>query len=99
MASLVTEANGYRRLEFERPAPYKGRGRIRLGKMPKCEAESIKGQIEQLLQDLYLGRSHDRVLCEWIKSRPSWLRDRMAKEHLAEASQQTAATLGEFLVE
>jgi integrase len=80
MASIVKEANGRRRIEFN--LPDMPRQRIRLGKTNQRTAESIKVKIEHLISAAVSGCGWDNDLAEWVARIGDDLADKLAEAKL-----------------
>lgn len=93
MASLVNRKNGRREIQFTDPNGK--RQTVRLGKMPKRTAESIKTRIEHLLTAQISKRPIDGDTARWVASLDDMLTSRLAKVGLVR--QRESATLGDFL--
>ncbi len=104
MASLSTDKQGNRTIEFS--GPDGSRQRIRLGKMPKRDAVKIKGHIENLLIAKRSGNSIDNAAADWLATTDGKLHGRLAKlglvtprviEQASEPeSEPTGPLLGDF---
>jgi integrase len=95
MASLIRDANGYKRIQF---ATDDGRPTIRLGKMPVKAAETMKRRIETLIACRTAGIALDAETACWLRDLPDDLHDRVARVGLAEPRQtRERAALGDML--
>ena len=95
MASVVNRPNGRREIQFTDAAGE--RQTIRLGKMPKRDAESVKTRIEYLLTATISKQPLDGDTAKWVASLDSVMSDRLAKAGLMR--QRETALLGTFLAE
>jgi hypothetical protein len=77
MASVVSRPNGRREIQFTDAAGK--RQTVRLGKMPKRDAESIKTRIEHLLTAQITKRPLEGDTARWVASLDDVLADRLAK--------------------
>lgn len=81
MASVTTEANGRRRIDW-RDAD--GRARVlRLGLVPMEHADYVKRRVEELLRDRSIQRPHDPELCRWLNALPDALHAKLERVGLA----------------
>jgi len=93
MASLIADANNRWRVQF---AFQGARRTIRLGKMPRRAAETIRRHIEALIAAKLSGQPLDGQTASWLGGLgDSPLRERLAATGLIEAPRR--AVLGEFL--
>jgi len=93
MASVINDPNGRRRLQFTDP---NGRRQtIRLGKMPKRTAESVKTYVEHLLVAQLSKRPVDGDTAKWVASLDDVLSERLAKAGLIRGRE--SALLGDFM--
>ncbi len=98
MASISNDPNGRRRIQFV--APDKARKSIRLGKVSKRDAESIKFRVEQLLASKITGNAVDSDTAQWVAALPTPLAAKLAKAGLtARPEDKAEATLGPFLTD
>ncbi len=96
MASIATDKNGNRRIQFV--APDGRRPAIRLGKVSQRAAESLKFRVEQLLEALNLGRSMEPALAQWVADLTPRVAKKLARVGLIPEPEAKAATaLGPFL--
>ncbi len=93
MASVVNRPNGRREIQFT-DATGK-RKTVRLGKMSKRDAESVKTRIEHLLTSQITKRPLEGDTARWVASLDDVLADRLAKVGLIR--QRESAMLGDFL--
>ena len=77
MASVVNRPNGRREIQFTDAAGK--RQTVRLGKMPKRDAESVKTRIEHLLTSQITKRSLEGDTARWVASLDDVLAGRLAK--------------------
>jgi hypothetical protein len=77
MASVVNRPNGRREIQFTDAAGK--RQTVRLGKMPKRDAESVKTRIEHLLTAQITKRPLEGDTARWVASLDDVLADRLAK--------------------
>jgi len=93
MASIANDPNGRRRLQF---TDTNGRRQtIRLGKMPKRTAESVKVYVEHLLTTQLSKQPLDGETARWVASLDDMLSDKLANVGLIQ--QRDSATLGPFI--
>lgn len=81
MASIIREANGCRRIEFNLPGERKRR-KIRLGKMNLRSAKGIKSKVEQLISAVASGYGWDSETAEWVGRIGDDLADKLATHRL-----------------
>ena len=93
MASVVNRKNGRREVQFT-DADGK-RQTVRLGKMPKRDAESVKTRIEHLLTAKITKRPLEGDTARWVASLDDVLAGRLAKVGLIR--QRESATLAAFV--
>jgi hypothetical protein len=93
MASLSNDPGGRRRILFIDPDG--NRKAIRLGKISKRQAESVKLRIEDLAGAKISGSTPSDETCRWLASIDDDLRDKLAAVGLAESRE--SATLGKFV--
>lgn len=93
MASVVNRPNGRREVQFS-DADGK-RKTVRLGKMPKRDAESVKIRIEHLLTAQITKRPLEADTARWVATLDEVLADRLAKVGLIR--QRESAFLNEYL--
>lgn len=94
MASVANDPNGRRRILFT--APDGTRKTVRLGKLPKKDAEQVARHVEHLLAARAYGAPVPRPTAARLESVGEPLRDRLAAAGLADAPAR-APTLGGFL--
>lgn len=96
MASISTDKNGNRRIQFiDRNGD---RRAIRLGKLPKRDVEAIKTKIEALNAAAISGSSWSNETAEWVGSLQAPLHRKLAAVGLvARRAQAEQANLGAFL--
>ncbi|NQT39184.1 MAG: hypothetical protein HQ581_16925, partial [Planctomycetes bacterium] len=98
MASISNDPGGRRRILFVDPDGQ--RKAVRLGKVSKREAESVKYRIEQLLAAKIIGNAVDGDAAQWVASLPAPLAAKLAKVGLiAKPERKAEATLGPFLTD
>ena len=85
MASVSNDSNGTRRVQFV--AKDGSRKAIRLGKVPKRDAEAFKTKLEALLSAKCLGNSPDRETSVWLSELSDDLFDKLATAELIEPRQ------------
>ena len=88
MASIANDSNGKRRIQFV--APCGKRKTIRLGKMSKRAAESIKTRVEQLLECQYLSRPIEADLAKWLSEIDTKLEAKLVAAGLVEGKHTPA---------
>ena len=93
MASVVNRPNGRREVQFFDPAGK--RQTVRLGKMPKRDAESVKTHVEHLLAAQITKQPLDRETARWVANLGDTLADRLANVGLIR--KRESATLADFL--
>lgn len=94
MASL-SEKNGHRIIQF-----YDASGRrrtLRIGKIPKKTAESVRGHVERLVQAQITGHAVDDVTAFWVSKLESKMTGKLAKAGLI--AEREASTLGKLVDE
>jgi integrase len=101
MASLYTDANGTRTIQFR---DHNGKRRtIRLGAMPKRDAEEIRKHVEKMVVSKVSRLSVENATATWLAVAGRDMLAKLAKVGLLELSQASAdeeeppATLGPFL--
>jgi len=70
---------------------------IRLGAVPKREAERIGRYVDRIVSDQKLGRPHDHDVVEWLSGLDAAVAERQQAAGLVEGTRQTATRLGDFL--
>ena len=93
MASLVRRPNGRREIQFTDSVGK--RHTVRLGKMPKRDAESVKTRVEHLLTAQITKRPIEGDTARWVASLDDVLAARLARVGLIRARE--SAMLGDFL--
>ena len=88
MASISTDKRGLRRLLFM--GLNGNRKSIRLGKIPKRAAESIKQHVEHLLSCNQAGLAFNAQTSEWLNKIDQSLRTKLAKHGLVSLKEHTA---------
>ena len=100
MASLSNDPKGLRRIQF---IGLDGRRKtIRLGRIPKRDAEAVKVKVEQLLACKLSGCSWDAELAKWVADIPRRLADKLTKLELMserDGPESVLASLGVFLAQ
>ncbi len=92
MASLANDPAGTRRILFVDPD---GRRRtIRLGKLPKRDAQAVRTRVEALLAAKIAGQPIDRDTARWLGSVGQTLHDKLAAANLIDGRQ--SATIGDW---
>lgn len=96
MASMTTDKNGNRAIEF---VSQEGtRKRLKLGKMPKADVESIKSKIEHILSRKRAQREPDDDVANWIAKLTPAFADRLADLGVIPPRKKTdQTTLAAFL--
>jgi hypothetical protein len=94
MASIITQANGTRMIQFTPPGGSK-RETIRLGKMNLRQAEAIKVRVEHLVYAATTRHPPDEETARWVAGLEDWLGDKLAAVGLI--PKRAAMTLGAFL--
>ena len=92
MASLFTEHNGTRRIQFLLGGVRKG---IRLGAMPQRAAESVARHIDALIQSKLVGLALEADTASWLGRLDDVLYGRIAATGLV--APRSSSTLGAFL--
>ena len=93
MASIIREPGGRKTIQFV--GPNGKRPKIRLGKVSRRIAESIKVRVEQLVAAAMSGHAPDQETARWVASLGSVLANRLAKAGLIEPPEKEA--LGDFI--
>ena len=88
MASISSAANGTRIIQFT--GPDGSRRTIRLGKVSKRDAETIKSFIERIIQNRIAGVPLDATTADWIRRIEDQLHDRIARSGLIEHRDKSA---------
>ena len=95
MASIANDPNGRRRLQF---TDANGRRQtIRLGKIPKRTAESVKIYVEHLLTAKLSKQPIDGETARWVASLDDILAGKLAKAGLVQ--QRASTQLGSFMAD
>ena len=81
MASIVTEKNGRRLIQLS-PSENPNRPKIRLGKVTKREAESVRVHVENLLRAKRTGDPMPPSTADWLANVPDAMRERIEKAEL-----------------
>ncbi len=99
MASISTDSGGLRRIQFV--AKDGSRKAIRLGKIPKRDAEFFKAKLESLLSAKLIGNAPDRETSIWLSGLSDDLFNKLAKAGLVESRKPVepvaVMTVGGFL--
>ena len=82
MASVSNDSNGKRRIQFV--AKDGSRKAIRLGKIPKRDADFFKTKVESLLSAQMVGNSPDRETSGWLADLSDDLFEKLAVAGLVE---------------
>lgn len=85
MASLSNAKNGCRTIQFVGAGK---RQTVRLGKMPKKQAEAVKGRIEFLVAASVTGQPIDGETARWVASLDDTLHEKLSRVGLVPARQQ-----------
>lgn len=93
MASINTETNGHRRIQFV--APDGKRPTIRLGNVTERQAEAIRIKVEELLAASITGHAPSEEVSHWVARLPEKLADRLASVGLIQRRRQ--GVLGDFV--
>jgi len=97
MASIANDPGGKRRVQFMAPDGT-GRKSIRLGKVSKRDADSVKFRVESLLASQFTGNPIDADTAIWVANLGPELSEKLAAVGLIQSREiKAAATLGEFL--
>ncbi len=97
MASIVTETGGRRLIQLS-PSEHSGRPKIRLGKVTKREAESVRVHVENLLRAKRTGSPIPPSTADWLANVPDAVRKRIEKAELVGPQERRESpTLGEWL--
>lgn len=96
MASVVTYADGLRRIEFSL-TPNGPRKTVRLGRVNMKTAESWEARIEAIVGDKLAGRPHNAEMSEWLGGLDETTLARLRKVGLADGVGLSHTTLGAFL--
>ncbi len=91
MASVCNDAGCCRRILFVDPDGC--RKTIRLGKLSKRDAESIKLRVESLLSSAMTGNAMDRDLSVRVANMKPWLREKLERAELLEPLEPVAPKL------
>ncbi len=97
MASVVMENEGRRLIQLSE-GEHPDRPKIRLGKVTKREAESVRVHIENLLRAKMTGSPIPPATAAWLSNIPEVLRLRLERSELVEPSERrTCPTLAEWV--
>jgi integrase len=98
MASIANDPGGKRRILFM--LPNGDRKAIRLGKVSRRTAESVKYRVEQLLESLQFGRPMESDLMQWVTNLEPQLAKRLTRVGLIRKTESISpTTLGPFLAD
>ena len=93
MATLDVDKNGLKRVRFK---TLDGRREsIRLGRLPKKDAETVRNYVSRLETAQQLGTSPDADTLQWLGRLTDWLYSKLV--HVGLAAEKQSATLGAFL--
>ncbi|MCH7792472.1 MAG: hypothetical protein IID31_09365, partial [Planctomycetes bacterium] len=95
MASISNDGNGSKRLQF---FDGKNRKTVRLGKMSKRNAESVRAKIEAILAGNLTG-SLDPETARWVAQIEDGLHAKLARVGLVTPRERVLATLGQLMDE
>jgi len=93
MASLLKDRTGRWQLQFT--TPDKRRRTLRLGKIAKRDAESVKSHVEAIIASAFAGHSAPDDTCRWLSRLPEALHQRLAASGLCRPRDKAA--LSEFI--
>ena len=93
MASLTFEDNGHARIQFK--ASNGKRQTLRLGRVKKKDARSIKVHVEDLVSASISGSSPTPTTARWVKDLSKSLHDKLVRVGLL--TSRKSATLGDFM--
>lgn len=96
MAVITSYNSGLRRIEFFL-TPNGPRKIIRLGRMSKAAAESIKSKVEAIVGDLLANRPHDAEVSKWLGGLSETMLARFRRAGLADGVGLAHVTLGTFM--
>ncbi len=99
MASICNDPNGRRRILFVDADG--ARKTIRLGKVSKADAATIKGRVEKLLASKLMGSPIDRDTACWLAGDGASMRERLERVGLIEPLDKpnSGLTLAQFLTQ
>ena len=101
MASVSSDPNGLRKIHFKHPT--RGRQTLRIGKITKSAADSVKARVERLLAARIAGIPFDADTASWLASLSDGFHARLTRAglvpHRAASTpvEAPAASLDEFL--
>ena len=100
MASIITQANGTRMIQFTPPGTRK-RETIRLGRMNLRQVEAIKVRVEHLVHAAIGRNPPDEETARWVASLDDWLAEKLGAVGLVpkRASTTLAAFLDDYIVQ
>ncbi|MEM6855661.1 MAG: tyrosine-type recombinase/integrase, partial [Planctomycetota bacterium] len=93
MASLTSDPNGHRRIQFT--DPHGKRRTLRLGKTSKKHAEAVRVKVESLLAAQLAGQPNEAETARWLAALGDDLHARLARAGLI--ATRSAARLGAFI--
>ena len=98
MATLVSNRNGNRRIQFMDPKNPGKRASIWLGRVPKKAATTFKVNVEAILAAIRLGTAPAAELCAWLRDLPDATYEKLVEVGIAEPRVKArVVTLGELL--
>jgi len=98
MATLISNRDGNRRIQFMDPRHPGKRASIWLGRVPKKAATTFKVNVEALLAALRLGTAPAAELCAWLRDLPDVTYGKLVEVGIAEPRvQPRIVTLDELL--
>ena len=84
MATLISNRDGNRRIQFMDPRHPGKRASIWLGRVPKKAATTFKVNVESLLAALRLGTAPAAELCAWLRDLPDATYEKLVDVGIAE---------------
>ena len=97
MASVVTESGGRRLIQLS-PSEHPNRPKIRIGKVSRRDANTVRVHIEKLLRARTTGSTIPPATADWLSGIPDSLRRRMEQYGLAESSKnRICPTVAEWI--
>jgi integrase len=98
MATLVSNRDGNRRIQFMNPRHPGKRASIWLGRVPKKAATTFKVNVEAMLAALRLGTAPAAELCAWLRNLPDVTYEKLVDVGIAEPRVKArVVTLDELL--
>ena len=97
MASLTTDARGFKRIMFYPDGPHGPRPTIRLGRVSLRAAHSFKLRVEALVNAKNMRTPIDPETARWVGDLPDIMHAKMAKAGLVEPRERVDTTLGGLL--